>query len=286
MKGMNKMANIEIRIDTPDEQFLKTVDFNYDEIKGELQIALDKYQNLAFTDETMKEAKTTRAHLNQLKTKVDNVRKDIKRKCLAPYEAFETKIKDLIGLIDQPILQIDSQVKSFEERCKQEKLENIKAFWNETAKDILPLVSFDKIFNEKWLNATTTMKSINEEIVKIVNDVKDGLSTISQLHTEYELQVKDKFLETLNLTIALNENTRLKERQKAIEEQERLRKEAEAKAQNQAPAEAPKQMDIVEEVKKVEEQEYQLSFRVTATREKILLLKQFLEDNQIKFERI
>lgn len=284
------MASIEVKINTPEEQFLKSIDFNYDEIKGELQTVLEKYQNLAFTDETMKEAKNTRAHLNQLKTKIDNVRKDMKKRCLAPYEAFEAKIKDLTGLVDKPILQIDSQVKSYEERCKQEKLENIKAFWNETAKDILPLVSFDRIFNEKWLNATTTMKSINEEITKIVDDIKQGLDTISQLHTEYELQVKDKFLETLSLAIALNENNRLKERQKAIEEQERLRKEAELKAQQQtqtsAPAETPKQMDIVEEVKKVEEQEYQIIFKVTATREKLSLLKQFLEDNHIKIERV
>lgn len=284
------MASIEVKINTPEEQFLKSIDFNYDEIKGELQNVLEKYQNLAFTDETMKEAKNTRAHLNQLKTKIDNVRKDMKKRCLAPYEAFEAKIKDLTGLVDKPILQIDSQVKSYEERCKQEKLENIKAFWNETAKDILPLVSFDRIFNEKWLNATTTMKSINEEITKIVDDIKQGLDTISQLHTEYELQVKDKFLETLSLAIALNENNRLKERQKAIEEQERLRKEAELKAQQQtqtsAPAETPKQMDIVEEVKKVEEQEYQIIFKVTANREKLSLLKQFLEDNHIKIERV
>lgn len=284
------MASIEVKINTPEEQFLKSIDFNYDEIKGELQTVLEKYQNLAFTDETMKEAKNTRAHLNQLKTKIDNVRKDMKKRCLAPYEAFETKIKDLTNLVDKPILQIDSQVKSYEERCKQEKLENIKAFWNETAKDILPLVSFDRIFNEKWLNATTTMKSINEEITKIVDDIKQGLDTISQLHTEYELQVKDKFLETLSLVIALNENNRLKERQKAIEEQERLRKEAELKAQQQtqtsAPAETPKQMDIVEEVKKVEEQEYQIIFKVTANREKLSLLKQFLEDNHIKIERV
>ena len=284
------MANIEVKINTPEEQFLKSIDFNYDEIKGELQSVLEKYQNLAFTDETMKEAKNTRAHLNQLKTKIDNVRKDMKKRCLAPYETFEIKIKDLTSLVDRPILQIDSQVKSYEERCKQEKLENIKAFWNENAKDILPLVSFDRIFNEKWLNATTTMKSINEEITKIVDDVKQGLDTISQLHTEFELQVKDKFLETLNLAIALNENNRLKERQKAIEEQEKLRKEAELKAQQQAqnpaPAENPKQMDIVEEVKKVEEQEYQIIFKVTATREKLSLLKQFLEDKHIKIERV
>ena len=284
------MANIEVKINTPEEQFLKSIDFNYDEIKGELQTVLEKYQNLAFTDETMKEAKNTRAHLNQLKTKIDNVRKDMKKRCLAPYEAFEAKIKDLTGLVDKPILQIDSQVKSYEDRCKQIKFENIQTFWNENAKDILPLVSFDRIFNEKWLNATTTMKSINEEILKIVDDVKQGLDTISQLHTEFELQVKDKFLETLNLAIALSENNRLKERQKAIEEQEKLRKEAELKAQQQAqnpaPAETPKQMDIVEEVKKVEEQEYQIIFKVTATREKLSLLKQFLENNNIKIERV
>ena len=238
------MANIEIKVNTPEESFLKSIDFNHEEVKQELEIVLEKYQGLVFTDETMKEAKNTRSHLNSLKTKFEEVRKNMKRKCLEPYSIFEEKMKELNALIDKPILAIDTQIKAFDEKKKQEKLAEIKAYWNDTAKDILDLVSFEKIFNDKWLNATTSIKSIQEEINKLVDDVKVSLKTISSLHTEYELQVKDKYLETLNLPVALAENTRLKERAEMLE------KNKIAQAQVQVKEPEKKQLDIVEEVAK------------------------------------
>lgn len=275
------MANIEIKVNTPEESFLKSIDFNHEEVKQELEIVLEKYQGLVFTDETMKEAKNTRSHLNSLKTKFEEVRKNMKRKCLEPYSIFEEKMKELNALIDKPILAIDTQIKAFDEKKKQEKLADIKAYWNDTAKDILDLVSFEKIFNDKWLNATTSIKSIQEEISKLVDDVKVSLNTISSLHTEYELQVKDKYLETLNLPVALAENTRLKERAEMLEKAKIVQ------AQVQIKEPEKKQLDIVEEVAKKEEMDiYDICFRVSATREQLKQLKEFFTVNNIKFERI
>lgn len=275
------MANIEIKVKTPEDSFLKSIDFNHEEVKQELEIVLEKYQGLVFTDETMKEAKNTRAHLNSLKTKFEEVRKNMKKKCLEPYSIFEEKMKELNALIDKPILAIDTQIKAFDEKKKQEKLAEIKAYWNDTAKDILDLVSFEKIFNDKWLNATTSIKSIQEEINKLVDDVKVSLNTISSLHTEYELQVKDKYLETLNLPVALAENTRLKERAEMLE------KAKITQAQVQVKEPENKQLDIVEEVAKKEEMDiYDICFQVSATREQLRQLKEFFTVNNIKFERI
>lgn len=275
------MANIEIKVKTPEESFLKSIDFNHEEVKQELEIVLEKYQGLVFTDETMKEAKNTKSHLNSLKTKFEEVRKNMKRKCLEPYSIFEEKMKELNALIDKPILAIDTQIKAFDEKKKQEKLAEIKAYWNDTAKDIIDLVSFEKIFNDKWLNATTSIKSIQEEINKLVDDVKVSLNTISSLHTEYELQVKDKYLETLNLPVALAENTRLKERAEMLE------KAKITQAQVQVKEPENKQLDIVEEVAKKEEMDiYDICFQVSATREQLRQLKEFFTVNNIKFERI
>lgn len=275
------MANIEIKVNTPEESFLKSIDFNHEEVKQELEIVLEKYQGLVFTDETMKEAKNTRSHLNSLKTKFEEVRKNMKRKCLEPYSIFEEKMKELNVLIDKPILAIDTQIKAFDEKKKQEKLTEIKAYWNDTAKDILDLVSFEKIFNDKWLNATTSIKSIQEEINKLVDDVKVSLNTISSLHTEYELQVKDKYLETLNLPVALAENTRLKERAEMLEKAKIIRTQVQVKEPEE------KQLDIVEEVAKKEEMDiYDICFRVSANREQLKQLKEFFTVNNIKFERI
>ena len=71
---------LELKILTPQEKFLSSVEFNYNELKSQLQENLDKYQNLVFTEENMDEGKNTRARLNKLKTALDDKRKEIKKK--------------------------------------------------------------------------------------------------------------------------------------------------------------------------------------------------------------
>ena len=50
-----------------DDQFVKTIDFNFDELKQEITSALEKYQGLVYTDDSIKDAKTDRATLNKFK---------------------------------------------------------------------------------------------------------------------------------------------------------------------------------------------------------------------------
>ena len=39
----------------------------------------------------------------------------MKAVCLAPFEDFERKTKELIAMIDRPVLEIDAQIKKFDE---------------------------------------------------------------------------------------------------------------------------------------------------------------------------
>lgn len=48
-------------------------------------------------------------------------RKAYKAKCLAPYEALEPQIKEIVGMIEEQRVAIDDVVKDFTERQKAEK---------------------------------------------------------------------------------------------------------------------------------------------------------------------
>jgi hypothetical protein len=50
---------------------------NFEKIKAQLQTELTRY-DIVFTDDTIKEAKQSRAELNKLKDKIDTQRKDTK----------------------------------------------------------------------------------------------------------------------------------------------------------------------------------------------------------------
>ena len=304
---------MELRIITPEEAFLKAVEFNHDEIKQELTLRLEKYKGLVYNEEQIKNAKADRATLNKFREAIENKRKDIKKQCLAPYEIFESKVKELVALVDQPINEIDSQVKGYEEIQKSDKKLVIEGLYAEsigTLADILPL---KRLWDEKWLNSGTKLNKIAEEIVTAIQKTANDLVVISQLQSEFELQIKDKYLLTLDLSAALSENTRLKEvkeKQAEYDRQEQAKRIAEADAkiaaekarqlaaaerarligsgatlnQNAPTIEEVEQVVIVSPAPAVELE--MIDFRVWVTPEQKSAMRDFFKLNQIKIGKV
>jgi hypothetical protein len=209
---------MEFKLINPDT-FVKVIEFNYDDLQKWITEQVEKYQNLSYTDETIKDAKEDRAALNKFRERIDAARKDVKKRYLEPYNNFEEKVKKLLALIEEPAAAIDTQVKEYEERKKSEKEEQIKEYFNAVVGDLSKLLSYDKIFDKKWLNATTNIKSVQTQIDQIIEKVKFDLQTIKDLKSEWELTLIDTYLQTLDIAAALREKTRLEERQKAIMEE-------------------------------------------------------------------
>lgn len=112
--------------------FPKVIEFNFEELKGEITAKAALYKNMVYTDETIKEAKADKATLNKFVMALEDKRKEVKKECLQPYETFEKQIKELVAIVNEPVELIDSQVKTYEEKLKAEKLEQIKAYWEST----------------------------------------------------------------------------------------------------------------------------------------------------------
>lgn len=281
---------LEIKILTPQDKFLSAVEFNYDELKAQLEVNLEKYQNLVFTNETMEEGKKTRAKLNKLKKALDDKRKEIKKQCLEPYNAFETKINELIALVDKPTLAIDNQIKAYEEALKEAKRQEIINYFNEN--NIFgELIKIDHpcFWDEKWLNSTKKIDDVKFEIDNRLNSIKSSLETIDITFKDCEFrgQMRDIFLKTLDLTQALNEKTRLERQKKAEEEykkkQEEIKKQQEiqTKQKEEIKTELQPQEIVIE---KVEEVRKWKTFSVEVNKEEFIKIRKFLVDNRIKYE--
>lgn len=264
--------SMELIIKTPEDAFLKAVEFNYAELKTAIENSLEKYKGLTYDDTQVAEAKKDRSTLNKFKDSMENERKRVKKLCMRAYEeSFEPKVKELVALVSQPISEIDNQVKAFEDKKKQEKDAEIRAFYAENAKDILMLVPYEKVFTEKWLNVSTSMKAIQDEILALVDKVKIDLATIDGLKSDYTEQVKACYVDMLDITAAIRHGNDLEEKAKRLAEFEKQR------AQEMPKVETPEQPA---------EKVYQIGFRVTATAEQLQGLKQYLSANNIKYERI
>lgn len=273
--------------------FIKSIDFNFDELKKELETKLEKYNNLTYSEEQLKEAKEDKSGLNKFRTAIETRRKEIKNLCLKPYNDFEIKIKELTGLIDKPILAIDSQLKNFEEMRITAKRADITDFYNSSIDDLKELLPLEKIFNDKWLNSTYKMSNIQKEIIEIIGKTNGDLKVITdlQLDPDMDLQVKDKYLQTLDFGVAMAEKTRLENIKTAIKARENMQEEQihqdepkPLKMDEETGNKIENSLDIKNEVIENEKPKIcECKFWVKGTKEQLLDLREFLKDKNIEY---
>ena len=277
---------MELKIYNPSEEngFLKAIEWNYEELKAELSQKLEDYKNLVYTEEQIKEAKADRAKLNALATAIDGKRKEIKKQCLQPYEAFEAQIKDLLALIKEPVSLIDTQIKGYEEEKKKKKLEEVKELFErlkEAAGEQLEFISFEQVFEDKFLNASVSLKQVETVINNIFNSVKCNLKTIAELK-EYSFEATEVYKETLNLNTALEKAkymVDMAERKKAEEEKREQEKSEEIKEV------APDPQEAIEEPATDVKREW-TAFEAYLSTEEAKMLASWLKLNNIKIRRV
>lgn len=230
---------MELKIYNPQEDgFLQSIDWNFDELKAEVTKKSETYMNLVYSNEQMKEAKKDRANLRKFVTALEGKRKEIKKQILVPYSDFETKEKELVGIVNQAIENIDIQVKGYEEGLRQEKLAKVKEIYVEEIKDLDRTIPFEKVYKESWLNASTTLKSVREEIASVYTKVDADLKILNADASPYVFEMKEEYLKAFDLTAAMMKKQKLEEtakkkaafeeqkKQRETERQERLLKEA------------------------------------------------------------
>lgn len=275
---------MELKIYNPSEEngFLKAIEWNYEELKTELSQKLEDYKGLVYTEEQIKEAKADRAKLNALATAIDSKRKEIKRQCLQPYEAFEAQIKDLLALIKEPVTLIDTQIKDFEEEKKKKKLEEVKELFEKLkteAGEELEFVDFEQIFEDKFLNASLSLKMVETVISNKFNSIKCNLKTIADLK-EYSFEATEVYKETLNLNEALEKAKYMidiAEKKKAEEERKEQEKNEEIKEAAPDPQEAEETADVKREW---------TAFEAYLSTKEAKMLAAWLKLNNIKIRRI
>ena len=223
---------MELKIYSPTEDgFIKAIEWNHEDIKKEVAEKVSYYANVIYTDDQIKEAKADRAKLNKFVQALEAKRKEVKKQCLAPYEDFERKLKEITAIVNEPIMMIDQQVKGYEEQKKAEKQTKIsELFENAVFPD---WVKFERIFDTRWLNATVPMTTISKELIEKLEKIESDLSTLSSL-PEFAFEAVEVYKTTLDLGKAIQEGHRLSEIQKRKQEYEaeqaRQKAEAEAKA--------------------------------------------------------
>ena len=193
------------------------ITFNYDELKRELTEKVSMYETLVYTDENIKEAKADRANLNRLKKTLNDEKIRREKEYMVPFNAFKAKMNEIISIIDKPVAIIDKQVKEFEEKQKQEKRAAIEEVFGTIG--FQTFVTLDMIFNDKWLNASTSLKSIEEEMKQLMYRFSTDLLTLNNL-PEFGFEAVEVYKTTLDINKAISEAQRMSQIAKAKAEKE------------------------------------------------------------------
>lgn len=280
---------MELRIISPQENgFVREIQWNHEELKTEIAEKMQEYKTLTFTEDSIKEAKADRAKLNKLKSAFDDERKKIKKLCMAPYDTFEKQVKELIALIDEPIQLIDAQIKEVEQLKRDEKRKAIEELFSGIG--FQSFVTLEAIWDEKWLNATVSMGKIEEQMKSRLYQISDEVYTIHNL-PEFSFESLEVYKNTLDLNKAIQEGKRLSEIQKrkmAYEEEQRRKQEESQKAIPESCEEQQREkteekdqtsMDQADEI-------LHLDFRVWGTRDQLLALRNYMNENHLKFGKV
>lgn len=316
---------LSLVISNPNEgEFVKRIAWNKEEFMELVESITEKYSGLTYTEEQIPEAKKDRAELNAMKKAISDRRIQVKKAYMEPIDTFEREVKEVVSVIEERVSGIDRQVKEFEERQKQEKRQALEEYYNEVGKDFIELVPFERIFDAKWLNASTSLKKAKEEINAKIRQIEIELDTIESVCEEkYHTALKSTYFKTLNISGTMEDYKILRDIDRRAEE-ERLRREEEEERQGQAESNVPQSVTetvetVIEQSETVsepienvvtptetstpemggsprsgttdhsvmqEEKQYKASFTVYGTKKQIMDLKQYMIDNNIRFGKV
>lgn len=260
--------------------------FNYEELKTELLQKMSAYETMVYTEDQIKEAKTDRANLNRLKKALNDERIKREKEYMQPFDQFKAQISEIISIIDKPVAVIDKQVKEYEEHQKTEKMDQIDSFfceqWN--SRNLPAAVEIDMIMDHKWLNASVSMKSIQEAIIAKLDQVEKDLAVVRGLPS-YAFEAEQAYLQTLDLAKAVSEAHRLQElaeKKAAYEAEQTKRKQAEIRPD--VHEDVPCTPYGAEGKDSAIERQW-IGFQAFLSVDEAKALGQFMKDNGIKYKK-
>lgn len=250
------MEELSLKINHPDDgKFLQQIGWNKEQITKYVSEVTDQYKWIAYTDEQIPDAKKDRASLNALKKNISDGRIQVKNALMAPYYAFESEVKEVVALIDEPISLIDKQIAEYEERVRDEKREELRSYFDQKIGALAEKLSFDMIFNTKWMNKSVSVKSCKDEIDKAILRTDTDLRTIETMVEEkYRAYAADYYLQNgRDITAALNKARRIGEIDRKAELEKAAREEAEERMREQEAAKTAESIKSPVEAETVQE---------------------------------
>ena len=286
------------------------IETNFEAVDAYLTEAMEPYTQLVVTEDSIGDAKKTLAQLRKLKDGINAQKIAVKREWMKPYTEYEDKAKQLMSRVEAGISNIDGQVKDYDARRKEQKLQELKDYFDQEASRyrVEEYLDWNLVRNPKWANASFSVEDAENEISGIITDTAKDIDYITGMGSPFEAAMLEEYRKCRDLRAVLALELRLKARQEAEE-----RKKAEKVAETFQEAQDESDGDVADEetssgasatfpvrgegysqqfIRPIEEDEppkpklYDLAFAVKVTMQQAHALKAFFAEQDIEYHRI
>lgn len=182
--------------------------------KGQAEQIAKQIKETDVTEENVKDVKKLLADARKVTIALDQRRIAIKKEILRDYNTFESQIKELTSIIDEADNDVRSKVRLMEEKEREVKENTIKELWDKRVSqyqinDYVP-TAFNFWLQPSYLNKSTSMKSIEKEMVDWLEATENAINTLKGMDEEYLVE----YINCLDLSTAIssvNERSKIRE---------------------------------------------------------------------------
>jgi hypothetical protein len=221
--------NEEVKAPTPtldlvvEEMNLGKLTTNAEGLRDMVKGKLAGYSVENYSGDRIKEAKADKSELNAFAKRLNDKRLEFERMWMKPFEPFKAVVDEIVKLIKTTSSKIDEVVKDVEQGERDEKRRLIDQYW---AGQSCTFFRLDQIFDERWLNKTAKLSTVQDEILERIKKVESDLGILDKIGVP---EAKAFYLNCLDLNRAMAEADRIKanrERLAKVEEGRRAQEEA------------------------------------------------------------
>lgn len=285
------------------EKTLGSLTTNAKQIRDIVMANLPKYDISNYTDDNIEQAKKDKAALNKASKMLNAKRLEIEKEFMKPFGEFKEVVNETVQLISQCSAKIDEVVKKNELIYKGTKRKAIQDYFEANNAN---LVDFKKIFREEWLNKTVKDKIVFTEIDTILSRIESEIQTIQSMPEDSDVLLT-YYMDTLNINSTIQYGNRLREQRERVKAAEEAKKRAEEDKRVAEQVISAKTHGIEQEAVNTPYTEptpirnyiphfdgpiaekpelLTRAFKVTATRENIISLGDFMNEKGIDFDKI
>lgn len=258
---------------------------NFDKVKEVLTEQMEVYKSLEVTEDNKTERKKDIATLRKMVKAVNSKRIEAKKECLKPYEVFEKQASELVDIINQPIGILDSQVKEFEDRQRKEKTADINKYFDETIvsyTELIDEIGLITIYDNKWENATTSMKSVKEEIKAKLDKIQADITLIKSMPSDKTDEALRLYWGDLDVTKAITMINRYEQQKREIEQRvaEQRKKEQEEAIAREVERARQAEREAIEREKQAEQKAIEREKQARQAEVDAMAIKQQTSDSE------